>query len=190
MEQLFRDETFDRLDHNETPLAAGEYEGCTFSNCQFHEADLSGYIFDDCSFVNCNMSMVKLSKTTLRDVVFSNCKMLGVRFDQCNSFGLSFHFDGCILDHSSFYQMKLKKISIRNTQLHEADLSGCDLTEAVLDNCDLRGATFDYTVLERADLRTAYNYSIDPERNKIGKARFSLNGVAGLLDKYNINIDI
>jgi len=32
------------------------------------------------------------------------------------------------------------------------------------------------------------NYSIDPEKNKIKKARFSTAGIAGLLDKYDIEI--
>jgi len=33
------------------------------------------------------------------------------------------------------------------------------------------------------------NYSIDPELNKIKKARFSTQGIAGLLDKYDIEIE-
>jgi fluoroquinolone resistance protein len=43
--------------------------------------------------------------------------------------------------------------------------------------------------LEKADLRTAYNYSIDPSINKIKKAKFSLPGVVGLLSKYDIEIE-
>jgi len=39
------------------------------------------------------------------------------------------------------------------------------------------------------DFRTSVNYSLDPERNRIKKARFSLSGIAGLLDKYDIEID-
>jgi fluoroquinolone resistance protein len=72
--------------------------------------------------------------------------------------------------------------------LTEADFSESDLTAAVFDHCDLARATFDHTVLEKADFRTAVNYSIDPEKNKIKKARFSMAGIAGLLDKYDIDI--
>jgi len=39
------------------------------------------------------------------------------------------------------------------------------------------------------DFRTAFNYSFDPEINKIRKARFSYPGVCGLLQKYNIEIE-
>jgi uncharacterized protein YjbI with pentapeptide repeats len=72
--------------------------------------------------------------------------------------------------------------------LHEVDFSECDLTSALLDNCDLLNATFDRTIIEKADFRTAYNYSIDPDNNRIKKARFSKSGIAGLLQKYDIQI--
>jgi hypothetical protein len=47
---------------------------------------------------------------------------------------------------------------------------------------------FENTLLEKADLRTAFNYSIDPEMNRVKKAKFSIAGVTGLLDKYDIEI--
>jgi fluoroquinolone resistance protein len=59
----------------------------------------------------------------------------------------------------------------------------------VFDNCDLSKASFDNTILEKADFRTAFNYSINPESNKIKKAKFSVSGIAGLLDKYDIHIE-
>jgi len=43
--------------------------------------------------------------------------------------------------------------------------------------------------LENADLRTSYNYSIDPDANRIRKAKFSLPAVIGLLDKYYLDIE-
>lgn len=72
--------------------------------------------------------------------------------------------------------------------MHEVDFVESDLSNAVFDNCDLRGAIFDKSILEKADFRTAYNYSINPENNRLKKARFSISGVAGLLDKYGIEI--
>ena len=79
-------------------------------------------------------------------------------------------------------------MNFKNSQLHEVDFSECDLTSAVFDNCDLLNATFDRTIIEKADFRTAYNYSIDPDNNRIKKARFSKSGIAGLLQKYDIQI--
>jgi fluoroquinolone resistance protein len=59
----------------------------------------------------------------------------------------------------------------------------------IFDNCDLKNAAFDQTILEKADFRTAFNYSIDPDNNKIKKAKFSISGLTGLLEKYNIEIE-
>jgi fluoroquinolone resistance protein len=59
----------------------------------------------------------------------------------------------------------------------------------VFEGCNMTAAIFDQTTLEKADLRTSYNYSIDPETNRIKKAKFSITGVAGLLDKYDIVIE-
>ena len=69
------------------------------------------------------------------------------------------------------------------------DFTGCDLTSAIFANCDLQDATFENTILEMADLRTSFHYSIDPTINKVKKAHFSLNSVAGLLHTFNVIID-
>jgi uncharacterized protein YjbI with pentapeptide repeats len=115
--------------------------------------------------------------------------MLGLRFDACNEFRLSFSFDGCQLNHSSFYKAKIKKTIFKDSQLQETDFAETDLTSAVFDGCNLTQSIFDHTILEKADFRTSYNYSIDPEINRIKKARFSITGVSGLLDKYGIDIE-
>ena len=115
--------------------------------------------------------------------------MLGLHFENCNQFGLSFNFEHCSLDHSSFFQTKIKKTLFKDSQLRETDFAGCDLTSAVFDNCDLERATFENTILEKADFRTSVHYSIDPEINRLKKAKFSLSGLVGLLEKLDIEID-
>lgn len=190
MEDLYITERiFDKEDFTRKPLANGEYEHCSFMNCDFSNTDLKGMSFTACTFSGCNISMAKLTQTAFRTVLFTGCKMLGLHFEQCNPFGLSFRFEHCILNHSSFYQVKMTKTIFRSVQLHEVDFTDADITGAVLDNCDLSGATFDHTILEKADLRTAYHYAIHPETNKIKKAKFSMPGLTGLLDRYGIIID-
>ena len=130
-----------------------------------------------------------MSKTALRAVKFKDCKMLGLRFDNCDKFGLDIRVDNCILNYSSFYQTKVMKTTFRNVILHEVDFTECDLGNSVFDNCDLAGARFENTILEKTDFRTSCNYSIDLELNKVKKAKFSHSGIAGLLDKYDIEID-
>ncbi len=94
-----------------------------------------------------------------------------------------------MINQASFYQLKLRKTMFRNCQLQETDFTESDFSEARFDQCDLAGATFDRSILEKADFRTAYNYSIHPETNRIKKAKFSLPAVTGLLSRYNIVID-
>jgi fluoroquinolone resistance protein len=199
MNQVFIEEkTFDKIDFTQNLLNKGEYEYCTFLNCDLSYTDLSEFKFLECEFSGCNISLAKLTQTALKDIKFQNCKMLGLNFGDCNEFGFAVSFDTCILDRASFVdptsalkkRVKLKQTVFKNSQLYEVDFTECDLSSAVFDNCDLIGAIFKDTILEKADLRTAINYSIDPELNRIKKAKFSRSGIAGLLDKYDIEIDL
>jgi len=79
--------------------------------------------------------------------------------------------------------------TFRNSNLLEVDFSECDLTGSVFDKCDFIRAAFENSIIEKADFRTSFNYSINPEKNRIKKAIFSLTGITGLLDKYDIEID-
>jgi len=115
--------------------------------------------------------------------------MLGLPFYDCSEFGLSFSFDNCNLGHSSFYKTKIKKTVFRNSQINEVDFTDCDLAHSSFENCNLAKARFENSILEKVDFRTSFNYSIDPEINRVKKAKFSLTQVGGLLDKYDIEID-
>lgn len=190
MEQNYTEGTvFNGTDFKEVPLAKGEYECCRFIGCDFSNSDISEVKFLDCEFAGCNLSLVRLDETVFRDIKFVGCKMLGLRFDSCNKFGFSVSFEDCFLSHSLFYATKIRSTTFRNSRLQELDFTECDLTGALFDNCDLTGAVFDNTIIERADFRTSFGYAIDPEINRMKKAKFSLFGLAGLLGKYNIDIE-
>jgi fluoroquinolone resistance protein len=189
MNDLYNDaRTYEKQDFTENYLPEGEYDNCFFKSCDFSGSSLANIKFMECEFENCNLSMVKLINTSLLEVRFANCKMLGLHFDDCNEFGLSVSFEGCILNHCTFYRTKLKRTVFTNSKLLETDFTECDLSYSFFDNCDLAGATFQGTNMEKADLRSAFNFSIDPEKNRLKKAKFSLSGIAGLLDKHDIEI--
>lgn len=114
--------------------------------------------------------------------------MLGLRFDECSSFIITMNFENCTLNFSSFFKLKLKKIIFKNCSLQEVDFVETNLTAASFENSNLLRAVFANSILEQADFRTAYNFSIDPENNKMTKAKFSAQALAGLLDKYNLDI--
>jgi uncharacterized protein YjbI with pentapeptide repeats len=61
-----------------------------------------------------------------------------------------------------------------------------DLTGVIFDNCNLHKAVFIDTIANKADFTTSYNFSIDPERNKLKRAIFSEVGLKGLLHKYDL----
>ena len=63
------------------------------------------------------------------------------------------------------------------------------MIQAKFDETDLKSAVFNRTNLQAANFLTAFNYSIDPEMNNIRKAKFSTQGIHGLLAKYDIKIE-
>lgn len=189
MMDFIEDQIFDKLGQVDGPLPPGIYERCTFNACDFSYSGLSDIQFQDCRFLHCNLSLANLNKMAFRDVQFSGCKMPGLRFDLCNPFAIAFTMEGCTLDHSSFYKLKIRKTTFKNCRLTGVDFTDCDITGSLFDACDLERATFQNTVAEKTDFRTAFNYSIDPDINRLKKARFSKDGLAGLLGKYGIEIE-
>ncbi|MEI6751723.1 MAG: pentapeptide repeat-containing protein [Paludibacter sp.] len=186
---MIEDQIFERINFKEKPFLKAEYENCRFLNCNFHKINLNNCIFRECTFIDCDLSLCNLTDTTLNDVFFNGCKLVGVQFDWCRDFLFSVKFENCDLNLSVLYKRKLKKTHFKNCNLQETDFSDADLSESVFDNCDLQRAVFQKTNLEKVDFRTSFNYSIDPEANKIKKARFSRMGLGGLLDKYGIVIE-
>ncbi len=167
----------------------GYYEQCSFVQCNFNSADLSGMRMVNCRFEGCDFSLAKLKNSSLQEVKFVNCKLLGVQFSDCRKFMLEVDFDSCILKLALFSGLKLKNTRFRNCDMQEADFSEADLSGAQFDGSDLLQAIFFHTNLESADFRGAFNYSINPETNRLRKAKFSIPGVTGLLDSYGIIIE-
>ena len=186
---FINDKAFKNKDFTTTPMEKGEYDSCRFVNCQFENSDLSTLNFIDCTFEDCNLTNAKLNGVSLHDVTFKNCKLVGLLFNNCGGFTFSPRFEGCQLNLSSFYQVNVSNVVFTKCRLHEVDFSKANLTGCMFADCDLRGAVFSDTNLEKADLRTAYNVTIDPERNRLKKAKFSLQNVAGLLVKYGVEIE-
>lgn len=180
---------FEKADISESGLPLGDYEDCTFNNGDLSNLNLSVRNFTECEFISCNLSMVKLSKTTFNNVKFTSCKLVALRFEDCNEFLFTVAFDDCELTLSSFYKRKLRNTIFKNSTLQEVDFTEADLTGSVFDHCDLAMATFENSILEKADFRTSFHYSINPELNRIKRARFSIAGIVGLLSKYDIEVE-
>ncbi len=101
---------------------------------------------------------------------------------------LSFMFSQCVMDHSGFTRMHIPKTRFNNCSLRHTNFVGADLTASSFDNCDLSDAKFENTLLEEADFRSAYNFTIDPLSNRIKNASFSNKNITGLLNRFDVRV--
>ena len=185
---LIIDQEFKGIDFQKNPLQKAEYDTCTFVNCNLSSIQLSNIVFVECFFIDCNLSLSAIKNTSFKDVNFENCKLLGLQFNECNSFLLNFTFTGCILNLTSFFKLNIPKTIFTNCKLEESDFVEANLANSIFDNCDLTKATFENTNLEKVNFSTSYNYTIDPEINRLKKATFSKDGLEGLLQKHQLII--
>lgn len=186
---LIEDKTFEKQDYTKNRLPKGDYEYCKFLNCNFSEGFLSEIKFLECEFIACNLSSTNITSTSFQDVSFQDCKLLGLHFDTVNPFGFAVDFKNCQLNHASFYQLELKKTRFINSKLIQVDFNGSNLKASTFDGCDLSQANFENSNLEKVDFRKAINYTIHPDQNKMKGAKFSLEGVVGLLASYGVEVE-
>jgi uncharacterized protein YjbI with pentapeptide repeats len=181
VDQEFKDQVFDDIN-----TRFKDFENCVFINCDFRTCTFQSVTFIDSNFLDCNFMQTKINYISLRGVFFTKCNFTGVNFAMTDQVIYEFHFKDCLLDYAQFYALKLKKMQFINCSMISVDFMGSDLTEVLFDNCNLRKAVFMDTIANKADFYTSYDYTIDPDKNKIKKAVFSVNGLKGLLDKYDI----
>ncbi|UOQ54011.1 pentapeptide repeat-containing protein [Hymenobacter cellulosivorans] len=166
-----------------------EFEQCHFIGCDFSGAQLGQFRFADCLFERCNLSSAAMAGASLQNVAFTDCKLSGVQFAACRDFLFEVQFQGCQLHYASFFGKKLRNTRFVNCSLTDADFTSADLTDAAFQDCTLRGAVFRSTQLVGADFTTASEFSIDPDGNTLTKARFTLTGLLGLVDKYGVIVE-
>jgi len=170
----------------EADIKFKEFENCTFHFCDFTDCTFQTVTFVDCNFFDCNFKDTKINHVSLRGVWFTKCDFTAVNFAMTDQVIYEFHFKDCLLDYTKFYALKLKKMQFINCSMISVDFMASDLTEVLFDNCNLRRAVFIDTIANKADFSTSYDFTIDPEKNKLKKAIFSTDGLKGLLQKYDI----
>ncbi|MEX2478792.1 MAG: pentapeptide repeat-containing protein [Gracilimonas sp.] len=185
----YAEKIYTGIDFSEEEFETGDYEFCRFINCKFPKLNLSDCGFIECEFEGCDLGMAKLYGTSIRDTIFNECKLIGIQFDTCNDFSFSAEFESCNLNLSSFFGVKVHNGIFKNCSIQEVEFSEAELKNAVFEECDLAKANFNRTNLEKTDFSTSYNFIIDPEANTIKGAKFSLQGLPGLLEKYGIVIE-
>ncbi len=169
--------------------SATEYEGVCFRDCEFTGAELGQLRLVDCEFLRCNLSGAEWRGCSLNNVSFVGSKLLGANLTGLRKTFLSVSFEDCKLDYVDFSGLALSKTRFVKSSLVDAVFIGTDLSGATFVSCDVAGAIFRSTNLSGADLRGADGLVLDPENNKLQKARVDLGNLAGLLTKYKLQID-
>jgi uncharacterized protein YjbI with pentapeptide repeats len=82
----------------------------------------------------------------------------------------------------------MKGTTFTDSSLVAVDFMSTNLTAVLFSNCDLYRSEFEKAIADK-DFRTSYNYSIDPTKTKLKKAQFSIDGLKGLLTKYDIIVE-
>ncbi|MES2485670.1 MAG: pentapeptide repeat-containing protein [Bacteroidota bacterium] len=170
----------------ENELMYHDFERCTFDDCDFTACDFTGLAFIDCVFTGCEFAHAKINYVSFRDVQFTHCDFSSVNFAMVDSLLFKFGFKDCTLDYAKFYTLKLKNTLFENCSIVAADFMEADITGVVFNNCNLHKSVFMDTIANKTDFSTSYNFTIDPEKNKLKKAVFSQTGLAGLLTKYEL----
>ena len=186
--KIHKNKSFEDINYSENKWTNSEFYKCKFIGCNFTESDLRGKIFEDCSFEECNFSMTEIDDVSFRNILFKGCKMLGIDFTKFNNLIFSLRFDSCIMDYCTFFGTIQKRTQFINCSLKDVDFSETDLSLALFTKSDLTRAIFSNTILEGADFRSAINFNIDPESNKVKKAKFSSYQLEGLLYKHQLDI--
>ena len=164
------------------------FTNCLFQNCNFNGVLLRKAKFCSCTFKDCNLSLVKLDGSRMQEVKFLGCKIVGAEFFKCEKTFFSANFENSLVHYCNFSDLNMKNASFCKSKLKESHFTNTALSGADFEDVDLSGTIFHGCDLSKADFSKAINYDIDPQTNKIKKAKFSLPEAVGLLRGFDITI--
>jgi fluoroquinolone resistance protein len=131
-----------------------------------------------------------VTSSVFSGVRFESSRLIGIDWTQADwnaiSLGDPLRFTNCVISHSTFIGIKLRKIMITDTTAKDVDFREVDLSRVDFCGTDLTDSIFADTNLAEADLSKARNYSISPEKNNLKGAKFSLPEALSLL--FNLDI--
>lgn len=186
--QTFTNLTLEKEHHDRL-----DFENCKFIQCKFVEAVFSHTRFTDCDFTSCDLSLAKFPGCKFSEVSFKNSKLIGINWTELNwpliKLTSPLYFYSCNLSHSSFYGLELSNLLIEECKAHDIDFRDANLSHASFAESDLLNSLFLHTNLNSANFTNAINYTIDPNENRIKRARFSFPDVLTLLNYFDIIIE-
>jgi fluoroquinolone resistance protein len=188
--QEYYDQTFEKIHLEQDEILSGKFTDCVFVKSSFEAAILSNCRFSSCIFQECNLSLAQLTGSSFPSTRFDRSKLIGVNWTQADwsTSGIRnlVGFFDCVISHSTFIGLELKSIQIKNCTANDVDFREADLSNADFKGTDLARSIFGNTNLTEADLSLARNYMIDPRKNVLKQAKFSIPEAMALL--YSMDI--
>jgi uncharacterized protein YjbI with pentapeptide repeats len=188
MDKLFTNQQYQQLNTATRQLEKATYEDCAFIQCDFQATDISQFVFVGCTFTDCDFALSNIFDTAWREVSFVGCKLSGLHFNTSRKLGIDIRFESSIISNCVFYQLKMKQTQFKACRILECDFSEADLSGADFSESDLAGSVFEQSILEKANFISAFNFRIDPEKNKLKKASFAKINLAGLLTRHQLTL--
>lgn len=186
MNNFFCDITYNGDDFKTHKLPKGDYENCTFANCNFKEGFIDNINFIECTFQRCDLTNVNCTATIFNQVTFIGCKMIGIDFSPCNPMFLNLGFTNCNLTLANFNALELPKTNFKDCTLDQVDFSETQLKGSNIENCQLKNTVFYNTKLDSCNFNSSTYLLIDPDQNSIKKTKFNIDQLPGLLKKHDI----
>jgi fluoroquinolone resistance protein len=186
----YTDQTFKEVHLDDEQLVSSEFYDCTFLRCSFAGCTLRACRFVNCTFRQCDLSLIQVPESAFSGTRFEDSKVVGVDWTQADwaavGLGDPIGFSRCVISHSTFISLSLKKLQVRDCVATDVDFREADLTKADFAGTDLSESLFSSTNLTEADLSSARNYHIPPGQNILKQAKFSLPEAMALL--YGMDI--
>jgi fluoroquinolone resistance protein len=120
--QKFKGISF-RNDH----LSQVEFNTCAFIKCVFSETIFQKCAFHDCTFHNCDLNLVNLKDCVFSNTRFVESQIIGVDWTETalprSKFIKPVDFSGCVINHSTFVGLNLKKIGLTKCIAQDVDFT-------------------------------------------------------------------
>ena len=186
------EESFKLLIQAPIEIRSSNFHDCIFEKCKLSESSFINCRFISSSFISCDLSLVQVPGSYFSGVHFEKCKAIGINWAQAywqgNGVREPIEFRNCALSHSTFLGVDIKASKFIGCELIGVDFRDANLSSVDFSSSDLNKSLFASTDLMRSDLSTARNYQIDPTKNNIKNAKFTMPEVMSLL--YSMEIEI
>ncbi len=191
-EEEYRSQKFERLAVQDERIAYKDFDECVFQDCTFQGTHFDGCRFLHCTFKNCDIQLIHVKDCTLVNAIFEDSRVIGVNWTEAfwpeRGLCTSLHFFRCVLNHSTFMGLPLKKMTFQECIARDVDFAEANLTLADCTSTDFSQSRFFHTNLTQADLSGARNYVIAAHLNTLKKTKFSLPDAIALL--YSLDIEL